>query len=110
MRWWITKSGSSYVAPVAGIELYGSFGEVSDRAFGPLGVFIGGANRSRRQIAMSAPVTQQNAGPEKIAMAAPVVQQTGGQPGSRGRPVSFDFGDPQLEHGYDSDRAYRTPS
>ena len=26
MRWWITKSGSSYVAPVAGIELYGSFG------------------------------------------------------------------------------------
>ena len=109
MRWWITKSGSSYVAPVAGIELYGSFGEVSDRAFGPLG-FRGGANRSRRQIAMTAPVTQQKAGPEKIAMAAPVVQQTGGQPGSRGRPVSFDFGDPQLEHGYDSGRPCRTPS
>jgi hypothetical protein len=59
---------------------------------------------------MTAPVTQQKAGPEKIAMAAPVVQQTGGQPGSRGRPVSFDFGDPQLEHGYDSGRPCRTPS
>ena len=38
MRWWIAKSGSSYVAPVAGIELYGWFGEVPGRAFGPLRV------------------------------------------------------------------------
>ena len=38
MRGWITKTGSSYVARVAGIELYGSFGKVPDRAFGPLGV------------------------------------------------------------------------
>ena len=36
--------------------------------------------------------------------------QAGGPPGSRGRPVSFDFGDPQLEHGYDRGRACRTPS
>jgi hypothetical protein len=43
-------------------------------------------------------------------MTAPVVQQTGGRPSSRSRPVGFDFGDPQLEHGYDPDRAYRTPS
>ena len=87
---------------MAGIELDGSFG--------PAGGFIGGASRSRRQIAMTAPVTQQKAGPEKIAMAAQVVQQSGGRPGSRGRPVGFDFGDPQLEHGYDPDRAYRTLS
>ena len=35
----------------------------------------------------------------------PVVQQTGGPSGSRGRPVSFDFGDPAAQHGYDYDRA-----
>ena len=48
-----------------------------------------GANRSRRQIAMTAPVTQQKAGwehPEKIAMTAPVVQQTAGRPGWRPGP------------------------
>ena len=28
-------------------------------------------------------------------------------PGSRGEPVDFDFEDPQLEHGYDPDRAYK---
>ena len=28
-------------------------------------------------------------------------------PGSRGAPVDFDFGDPQLEHDYDPDRAYK---
>jgi NAD(P)-dependent dehydrogenase (short-subunit alcohol dehydrogenase family) len=26
---------------------------------------------------------------------------------SRGKPVGFDFGDPQLEHGYNPDRAYK---
>ena len=31
---------------------------------------------------MTAPVTQQAAGPEKIAMTAPVVQQAAGRPGS----------------------------
>jgi len=29
------------------------------------------------------------------------------QPGSRGAPVDFDFDDPQLEHRYDPDRAYK---
>ncbi len=28
-------------------------------------------------------------------------------PGSRGKPVDFDFDDPQLEHGYNPDRAYK---
>ena len=28
-------------------------------------------------------------------------------PGSRGKPVGFDFGDPQLEHGYNPERAYK---
>jgi hypothetical protein len=58
---------------VAGIERDGSFDEVPDRAFRPLGGFIDGADHSRRQIAMPDPVTQQNAGPEKIVMTAPVV-------------------------------------
>jgi len=55
---------------VAGIEVGGSFDEAPDPAFCPLAGFIDGANRSRRQIAMTAPVTQQNAGPEQIAMTA----------------------------------------
>jgi NAD(P)-dependent dehydrogenase (short-subunit alcohol dehydrogenase family) len=71
---------------VAGIEVGGSFDEAPGRAFRPLAGFIDGANRSRRQIAMTALVTQQKAGwehPEKIAMTAPVVQQTAGRPGWR---------------------------
>jgi NAD(P)-dependent dehydrogenase (short-subunit alcohol dehydrogenase family) len=31
-------------------------------------------------------------------------------PGSRGKPVGFDFGDPQLEHGYNPTAPTRTPS
>lgn len=71
---------------MAGIEAGGSFDEAPGRAFRPLAGFIDGASRSRRQIAMTAPVTQQKAGwehPEKIAMTAPVVQQTAGRPGWR---------------------------
>jgi hypothetical protein len=49
-------------------------------------------------------------GPGKDRHGGPVVQQTGGRPSSGSRPVGFDLGDPQLEHGYDPDRAYRTPS
>ena len=97
---------------MAGIEAGGSFDEAPGRAFRPLAGFIDGASRSRRQIAMTAPVTQQKAGwehPEKIAMTAPVVQQTAAGPVGGG-PVGFDFGDPQLEHGYNPDRACRTPS
>ena len=113
MRRWIAQTVRATSHLVAGIEAGGSFDEAPDRAFRPLAGFIDGANRSRRQIAMTAPVTQQKAGwehPEKIAMTAPVVQQTAGRPGSHGRPVGFDFGDSQLEHGYNPDRACRTPS
>jgi hypothetical protein len=67
---------------VAEIEVNGSFDAAPNRAFRPLARFINGANRTRRQIAMTAPVTQQEAGPEKIAMTAPVVQQAAGRPGS----------------------------
>ena len=67
---------------VAEIEVDGSFDEAPYRAFRPLAGFINGANRSRRRIAMTAPVTQQEAGPEKIAMTAPVMRQAAGRPGS----------------------------
>ena len=67
---------------VAEIEVDGSFDEAPSRAFRPLAGFINGVNRSRRQIAMAAAVTQQEAGPEEIAMTAPVVPQAGGRPGS----------------------------
>jgi hypothetical protein len=67
---------------VAEIEVEGSFDEAPDRAFRPLAGFINGANRTRRQIAMTAPITQQEAGPEKIAMTAPVMQLGTGRPGS----------------------------
>ena len=42
---------------MTGIEVGGSFEEAPNRAFRPLAGFIDGANRSRRQIAMTAPVT-----------------------------------------------------
>jgi hypothetical protein len=67
---------------VAEIEVTGSFAEAPNRAFRPLAGYINGANRSRRRIAMTAPVTQQAADPEKIAMTAPVLQQAAGRPGA----------------------------
>ena len=82
---------------VARIEVGGSFDEAPDRAFRPLAGFVDGANRSRRQIAMTAPVTQQKAGPEQIAMTARWCSRPR-RPGWHGRPAGFDFGDPQLEH------------
>jgi hypothetical protein len=66
---------------VAEIEIAGSFDKAPNRAFRPLAGYINGANRSRRRIAMTAPVTQQAADPEKIAMTAPVLQQAAGPPG-----------------------------
>ena len=66
---------------VAEIEVAGSFDEAPVRAFRPLASYINGANRSRRRIAMTAPVTQQAAGPEKIAMTAPVLQQAADEAG-----------------------------
>ncbi len=65
---------------VAEIEVAGSFDEAPSRAFRPLASYINGANRSRRRITRTAPVTQQ-AGQEKIAMTAPVLQLAADQPG-----------------------------
>ncbi len=47
---------------VAEIEVAGSFDQAPVRAFGPLAAYINGASRSRRRIAMTAPVLQQAAG------------------------------------------------
>jgi len=67
---------------VAEIEVDGGFEEAANRAFRPLAGYINGANRFRRRIAMTAPVTQEAPASQKIAMTAPVVQQQGGRRGS----------------------------
>lgn len=59
---------------VAETEVSGDFDDVGGRAFRVLAGYIGGANRAREEIAMTAPVGQQPAGGEKIAMTAPVLQ------------------------------------
>ena len=85
MRSWIAGTDSSSAATrrlVAEIEVDGSFDEAPYRAFRPLAGFINGANRSRLRIAMTASVTQREAGPEKIAITAPVMQQAAGRAGS----------------------------
>ena len=60
----------------------GSFDQAPNRAFRPLAGIIDGANHSRRQIAITAPVTQPAGRAGKIAMTAPVVQQPAGRPSS----------------------------
>lgn len=67
---------------VAEVEVDAAFEEAANRAFRPLAGYIGGGNRSRRRIAMTAPVTQEAAGSEKIAMTTPVLQQAGDRPGT----------------------------
>lgn len=62
---------------VAELQLEGSFEDVGNEAFEPLAAYIGGANRSRTSIAMTAPVTQEP-GSETIAMTAPVTQEGDG--------------------------------
>jgi effector-binding domain-containing protein len=52
----------------------GTMGDAGNKAFRPLFNYISGANRSKEQIAMTAPVAQQPKG-QKIAMTAPVGQQ-----------------------------------
>lgn len=58
---------------VAQIAVSGSFEQAGSVAFRPLVSYIGGANRSRARISMTAPVIQG----ERIAMTAPVVQHPG---------------------------------
>ncbi|MFC4145735.1 SOUL family heme-binding protein [Micromonospora mangrovi] len=67
---------------VAEVRVEGPFDRAGNEAFRPLAGFIGGANRSRRQIGMTAPVVQEPAGSQKIAMTAPVVQEEGDRAGS----------------------------
>jgi hypothetical protein len=62
---------------VAELRLDGSFEGVGNDAFRPLAAYIGGANRTKASIAMTAPVTQESSS-EKIAMTAPVTQQSDG--------------------------------
>ena len=62
---------------VAEMRLAGSFEDVGNDAFRPLAAYIGGANRTKTSVSMTAPVTQE-AGSEKIAMTAPVTQESDG--------------------------------
>lgn len=64
---------------VAEVEVAGSFEEAGNRAFQALFGYISGGNRSKRSVAMTAPVVQEAASSEKVAMTAPVVQSQGGQ-------------------------------
>jgi hypothetical protein len=69
---------------VAEVVVDDSFEDAGDRAFNKLFRYISGANSTRGEIAMTAPVSQQKQG-EKIAMTAPVGQRDTG----RGWAVSF---------------------
>ncbi len=62
---------------VAETRVTGDFEDVGNVAFRRLAGYIGGANRAKTSIAMTAPVTQE-AG-ERIAMTAPVTQQSDGE-------------------------------
>jgi len=66
---------------VAEITVDGSFESAGNRAFMPLAGYIGGRNRSRAKVAMTAPVIQEPGAPAPIAMTAPVIQQTTDQSG-----------------------------
>lgn len=64
---------------VAEVEVEGDFRRAGNLAFRPLFNFISGANVERRQIPMTAPVTQ--APGRRIPMTAPVTQQPAGERG-----------------------------
>ncbi|MGC1209775.1 MAG: heme-binding protein [Micromonospora sp.] len=67
---------------VAELRVEGPFEKAGNEAFRPLARYLSGANRSRREIAMTAPVVQESTGAERIAMTAPVLQEEGERPGS----------------------------
>ncbi len=62
---------------VAEVEVAGSMDSAGNRAFRRLVRYIGGRNRARRSLAMTAPVVQATAG-RTIEMTAPVVQEEHG--------------------------------
>ena len=62
---------------VAEVVVRAPFEDAGNRAFRTLAGYIGGQNRSRARIAMTAPVVQQES--ERIAMTSPVVQRESGQ-------------------------------
>jgi hypothetical protein len=62
---------------VAETFVEGGFDDVGNEGFRRLAAYIGGANRSRRSISMTAPVSQAAAS-EKISMTAPVGQEQAG--------------------------------
>jgi hypothetical protein len=59
---------------VAEVTVRASFEDAGSIAFKALFGYISGQNRSRRSVAMTAPVVQRNGPSEKVAMTAPVVQ------------------------------------
>ncbi|WP_225073611.1 heme-binding protein [Desulfuromonas sp. CSMB_57] len=59
---------------LAEILVEGDLKDAGNKAFRPLFRYISGGNKSRKKIAMTAPVSQEQKG-EKIAMTAPVGQQ-----------------------------------
>ncbi len=65
------------LAPVVVAEtvVEGEFGDVGGEAFRRLAAYIGGANRARAEISMTAPVTQEPEASQQIAMTAPVTQE-----------------------------------
>jgi hypothetical protein len=65
---------------VAEVRVDGPFEQAGNDAFRALAAYIGGANRARRTIGMTAPVVQETATSEKIAMTAPVVQEEADRP------------------------------
>lgn len=68
---------------IAEVEVGGSFDSAGNRAFRSLASYIGGRNTTRRTIAMTAPVVQeeQSTAGTSIAMTSPVVQEPGAEPG-----------------------------
>jgi effector-binding domain-containing protein len=63
---------------LAEIIVEGNFEEAGNKAFNTLFRYISGDNQSRRKVAMTAPVSQEQAG-EKIKMTAPVSQEQAGE-------------------------------